>query len=456
MKQAVTLVALALVCSSYVFAQETTGSIVGTVTSEDGVPLPGVTVEIQDLERGLQRVTLSSRTGTFTVAALPPARYQLNANLQGFGSVNRSVQVELGRTVSKDIVMQVGEFTDQIEVSGEAPMVDLRSTVSGFSADTDDLLSKVPIQREVTHIAMLAPGTVAADNFWQEPAWTGLHTPGQGFVSFSGSSIGENSYLINGLNITNFRNMMGSSFVPMDFVDEVQAKTGGYQAEFGRSTGGVINMVTKSGTNTFRGGISLYFEPEGLQEQEPDTAYNHNQEENRESFETNASLGGPILRDRLFFFGFVRYSDTSYTDFFDWVVDLHETSTPYWGAKLDWYITPERRLEGTYINDDVDVDFTRFNYDSETRTLLDLRGTGVRIRGGDNVILRYTGILGSDLLVTAQAGRNEFNRHNFTEGDQCPYARDYRGEVTINLGCWVRSTQGTDWDARNAYRLDVD
>ena len=157
-------VVILLLAIGPVVAQETTGSIEGTVTSEDGKPLPGVTVQFEDLQRGLRRSTVSDRTGDYVVGALPPALYQLTANLQGFKSVKRSVRVALGHAVSSDIEMKMGEFTDEIEVSDEAPILDTTSTVAGFNANTDDLLSMVPVQREITQVAMLAPGTLGADN----------------------------------------------------------------------------------------------------------------------------------------------------------------------------------------------------------------------------------------------------------------------------------------------------
>jgi outer membrane receptor protein involved in Fe transport len=433
-------------------AQETTGSIIGTVTSQDGAPLPGVSIEVDDLERGLKRVASSGHAGDYIVAALPPARYQLTASLEGFRSVKQSVQVELGRTAGLDINMQVGAFSDQIEVVADAPFLDLTSTVPGLTVDADDLLSRVPVRREVTEIAMLAPGTFAADNFWQEPSRMGLHTPGQGFISFSGSSYGENSYQVNGLNITNFNKFMGSTFVPMEFVDEIQIKTGGYEAEFGRSTGGVINMVTKSGTNTFHGGLNVYWEPEALQEQESDTSRDHNQEESRETLEANASVGGPILRDRLFFFGFVRYSDFSFKDIYTGVhADVHEASTPYWGGKLDWNITAGHRLDGTYLSDDVDVNFTRV-WDRDPDTLY----TGIRRRGGDNFIFKYTGSLADNLLISAQAGRNQFDRTNYSDGDECPVVEDDRSEEPVETGCAVFTYRSSGDDTRSAYRVDLD
>ena len=450
------LVACALLWSTCAFAQETTGAIVGAIRTEDGEPLPGVTVRVEDLERGFQRVAESGRTGAFALQLLPPASYRLTASLKGFRSVTHPVRVELGRTLSVPIEMQVGAFTDEVRVTAEALMVDPSSTVSGLTVDADELLAKAPVGREVTEIALLAPGSYAANRWWQQPTMVGMYTPGQGFVSFSGSSIGENSYQVNGLNITNFRNMMGSTLVPMEFIDEVQVKTGGYEAEFGRSTGGVINMVTKRGTNDFRGGVSAYWEPEPLQEQDPDTLWFPNQEERRENLEANASLGGPIARDRLFFFGFVRYSDTSFTDYYPVTADLYQTSAPYWGAKLDWSVSSDHRLEGTYISDEADVNFTLYDYDPVARALLEARGGGVLRRGGSNVIVKYSGLLSPDLLVSAQAGRNEFDRTDVADGDECPYTLDYRGEVPASLGCWVSGTRGTDSDEREAYRTDLD
>lgn len=457
MRRVLVFIVLAvLLCGSPARGQETTGAIVGTITSQDAQPLTGALVRITSPEKGFERHGRSGTDGCYRFAALPPARYLLRASLEGFQTVSAAIRVDLGRTVTTDITMPPAGFAGSIAVTGETPLVDAASTVSGLTVDVDELLGAVPVQREVTQIALLAPGAQPADNRWQQPARMGLHTPGQGFASFGGSSYGENSYLVNGLNITNFRRMMGSTFVPMTFVDEVQVKTGGYQAEYGRATGGVINMVTKSGTNTVRGGVSAFWEPESLQEQEPDTFRDHNQEERRHSLEGNASLGGSIVRDRLFYFGFVRYSDTAFTDVYTNVADLHETSAPYWGAKLDWYLTASHRLEGTYLSDRVDVDFVRSDYEEETRRVLGPRGTGVRRRGGGNAIFKYTGIFGDKALLAAQAGRNRFDRTNFSDGDQCPVVVDDRGDVPLNLGCWVRSTRGTDDDRRDAYRLDVD
>jgi outer membrane receptor protein involved in Fe transport len=470
MRTAVTVVQITLLLAGAVcFAQETTGEIAGVVTSSDSAPLPGVALVLENPDTGFRRSTVASSDGGYRLVALQPASYRLTASMDGFRTVVRQVRVELGRSVSYDVMMEIGEFTNTIEVTGEMPQVDVSSTVSGFTANADELSARLPISRDVVRVAMLAPGTVTAD-----PRFSGvndktsggaIYTPGQQVPIIAGSSAAENGYLVNGLNTTSFSKMIGSSFVPMDFVEEVQIKTGGYQAEFGRSTGGVVNLVTKSGTNTLRGGVSLYWNPRDLQELEADTyqrdfegalsLYRANSSEDRASLEANASLGGPLVRDRLFLFGFVSYRDWSRLDAFTPTLARRaEAGDPHWGAKLDWNISSSHRLEGTVISDHTDIDEGVFAVDPETGAVGGLLSTGYTTRGGENWILKYTGVLSDNVLLSAQAGFNPFER--MTPEDPCPVASDYRSGSYRRLGCWVNRFPGFSSDDRTAYRLDVD
>jgi hypothetical protein len=468
----------AVACSvAPVLAQETTGTVIGAITSQDGQPLPGVTVTIEDPERGFARTVVSAASGRYTVAALPPTSYRLTASLDGFKTVERVVRVELGRAVTSDIEMRVGEFTETIEVTGEAPKLDVTSTVSGLVASTDELSDWLPISRDVTRVALLAPGTIEADSRFSgvndvvQPGTSsalGVYTPGQNVPVVGGASAAENGYLVNGLNITNFRQMVGSSYVPMEFVEEVQVKTGGYEAEFGRSTGGVINLVTKSGSNTLHGDASLYWMPEDLQELEPDTfqrddqgalsLYRANSNESRESLEANASLGGPLLRDRLFLFGFARYSDWSRLDMIESnLARRSEAADPYWGGKLDWLITSAHRLEGTYISDVVTVDESFYAVDPDSGEVGSQDADGYSDRGGDSWVVKYSGLLRTNLLLSAQYGVNPFDRTTRSDADDvCPVAVDFRGGQPQRIGCWVNGNVFSSSDERTAYRLDLD
>jgi len=456
----VVVVTSVLLWSPITLAQETTGSIVGTITSEDGAPLQGVKVVIEDLERGLRRVAISGRTGDFSVPALPPARYQLTAGLHGFQGVTRTIRVELGRKVRSDIQMRLDESTDALDMSIESPLIDVTSTVSGITVGTDELNARMPVQREASYIALLAPATVQGATVFNG------NTPGQNPISLGGASVAENSYQVNGLNITNFRNGLGSSMVPMEFIKEIQVETGGYAAGYGRSTGGVIDMVTKSGSNSLHGSFSVYFEPESLQSQEPDTYTSENQKEERELFEANASLGGAIFKDKLFFFGFVRYTDSE-----RWAIVADEDtapgqygnttkiafSNPYWGGKLDWNITSNHRVEGTFISDQVDVNNTQYEWDRVGGTGLgELQGESITERGGDNYIFKYTGIFTENFLLSAQYGVNNFDRTRSSTVDQNPVVYDHRGGIYDPIGAWVNHTVGSSVDEREAYRLDAD
>jgi hypothetical protein len=388
---------------------------------------------------------------------LPPARYDLIASLEGFQTVRRAIDVELGRTVKNDIEMKLGAVTETIDVTSEAPQVDVTSTVTGMTVNSDDFTARVPVGREATQIALMAPSTVDSDRRFNSD-----HTPGQQLVAVGGAGPAENGYQVNGLEVTNFRTMLGSTFLPMEFVEEVQVKTGGYEAEFGRATGGVINMVTKSGTNRLRGAVSGYAEPEGLQSTEPDAWDAHNTEESFNSLEANASLGGAFVRDKLFFFGFIRYDDTEDVQNQSGELggagrnEVYENAAPYYGAKLDWNLTPNHRLEGTWITDTTEVSLDSYNYDPATRTQGAYIGTGWQSRGGDNYILKYTGILADNFLLAGQYGRNQFDRTDSSSNDDCYYALDNRAGSRTPVGCWVNWQITDGGDERAAYRVDAD
>ncbi len=460
MRKVIFVFMFAALIAGAAYAQETTGQIRGAVVDPDGAALPGVTITVENNATGMDRTSITDGKGAFRFAALPPGTYSLTSTLDGFQTHKTAVRVVLGGTHFVELDMALGAITDVIEVTGEAPLVDVTSTVSGITVGTDQLNARMPVQREASYVAMLAPATVVGDT-----AFNG-RTPGQNNISMSGASVAENSYQVNGLNITNFRNGLGSTMVPMEFVEEIQVKTGGYAAEYGRSTGGVINMVTKSGSNSLHGSFSLFFEPESLQEQEPNTYASPNQDEEREVLEANASLGGAIFKDKLFFFGFVRYTDDSKT-----FIGAQETgdvgsgqltessfAEPYYGGKIDWNITPSHRVEATYISDNVDVEETTYWYDRTGGAgKLDAIGDGILSRGGDNYIFKYTGIFGESFLLAAQYGKNNFDRTNSSTVDEMPAVYDHRSGSYVPLGSWVNWTVGAGtYDEREAYRMDAD
>ena len=449
-------VAVALLCASrFAIAQETTGAIAGRTRSQDGARLPGVTVSVINPANGFRLAAQADASGEFRFLAVPPATYNLEATLDGFRPYRESVDVALGQSVTLDIVMEIGAFEDAIDVTASRPPIDVTSTVIGLTTDVAKLNDRIPVKREVTQIALLAAGTQPGDVRFDG------RTPGQNLASVYGASVAENLYVVNGLDVTNFREMLGSTRVPFAFLAEVQIKTGGYEAEYGRSTGGVFNMATRTGGNELHADASLYLLPESLQSQPPDSAFAPNSREKAESLEGNISLGGPIVRDRLFYFLSANYEDAETLDYIVGSsgaahVDNLRLSQPYWGGKVDWNLAAGHRLEGTFLSDRVDVDVTRWQYLPGTQDLGDPLGNGVSERGGDNGILRYSGMFSQRALLSLQAGRNEFARTDTSDGDECPVALDRRSGPPLAIGCWVNIYRANANDTREAYRADFD
>jgi hypothetical protein len=444
-------------------AQRATGGVVGFVTDPDGYRLAGVEIFVQDLDAGLSRAVSSNTEGRYHVVALPPGEYRITAKRAGFQAANTPVHVPLGSPISVDIVMHLQAFSGTIDVRGE-----------GRGVRASELDVRVPLVSDATQVALLTPGVIPGDKQYSPvahefpigcpPRWgdvlSGWGAPGQQVMAIGGASVAENSYQLNGLNITDFSTGLGSSFVPIEFVDEIRVETGGLGAHAGGSLGGVINMVTKRGSNLLQGSFSAYWRPGGLQEQEPDTLWQLNQLEEREGLEVNATIGGPIVLDRLFFFLFGRYVDGSSVSLYDLWGIRHEVSDPFWGARIDWNINSNHHLEGTWFSDGTEINKTRFDFDAETGTEIDPL-PGWSTRGGHSFTLSYSGVLRDNFLLSVHAGLNQFDRTNRSEGDNCPQSWEavwLGGEdwTFVPVGCWVNGVIGSWYDTREAFRIDSD
>jgi hypothetical protein len=283
-------------------AQETTtGSIAGRVTDAQGLAVPGATVTVVT-PQGPRTFTTDSE-GAFFAPFLTPGMYEVKVELQGFRTLDRqNVDVRLGQRVELSLPLQVGPLTESVNVTGVSPIVDRSSTTTGAVLDSD-MLQRIPVGRRFSETLYLAPGVSSGGQV------------GEANPSMSGGSGLENQYVVDGVNITNagygglgsYSIVFGSlgNGVPSDFVKETQVKTGGYQAEFGQSTGGVVNVVTKSGTNSLQGSAFGYFRPESLESSyDQVTTVNGtvNVTETRAS-DAGVEAGGPVVPNRVFFFG---------------------------------------------------------------------------------------------------------------------------------------------------------
>ncbi|MEQ8935520.1 MAG: carboxypeptidase regulatory-like domain-containing protein, partial [Amphiplicatus sp.] len=255
---------MALVATSAIIAPAaaqdyTSGAIAGNVVDGSGAPVAGATVTIRSLDQGFTRSATASSTGGFRFSSLPPGNYEIVAASGGQTETVDIARVAASATANFTVVLGAPASSgDEVVVSGTRQNFDFSNTTTGVTLDVENLVKDIPIGRDLTSLTLLAPGTSLGDS-----AFGNLSSVG-------GSSVAENAYYVNGMNTTNFDNYLGSAEVPFEFYKSVEVKTGGYPAEFGRATGGIINAVTKSGSNDFFAAVHLNWEPNALRSSAPD------------------------------------------------------------------------------------------------------------------------------------------------------------------------------------------
>ncbi|MBN8430212.1 TonB-dependent receptor [Microbulbifer salipaludis] len=431
----------ATLSSQTVFADETTGAIRGAVVNVENV----TKVTLTDPERGITRDVSVSADGKFRFGSLNPGKYQLQV-LNADGVVDtQMVQVGLGGTTS----ITMGDTgVEEVTVTGERiSQVDVGIAESGLVISADELM-ELPVARELTAVTLLAPGVSRGDSAF------GNNT------SFSGASVAENVSYVNGLNTTNFRNGLGFSEVPFEFYENIQVKTGGYSAKFGRSTGGVMNATTKSGTNDFKFGTNLYFDTDV--DTAPNTRTAFNEKDARDETNTNVYASGALIEDRLFFYALYNRSveDQEYYGRISGLGYQSSRETDFWGVKLDGYITEDHRVELTAFSDERETIEGQYDYDSDTDTLGDKYGNTYYERGGMNWIATYVGNLTDTLELKVSYGESEQNRTTVSDADMLPVVYEYTenaaGEaIWTPMGNWTNFLVEKGDDAREMMRVDL-
>ena len=401
------VVALAVLAAGSAVAQ-TTGGIAGTISDNSGAPLPGVSVEIKSPALLGTRTVVTDARGSFRFPAIPPGVYTLSAALSGFTKLEKtSIRVALGETATVNAALSLS-LKEEVVVTGEAPVVDTTSTTAGTNY-TAAVMSKLPLGRNYADVVRQQPG-VQEDNG---------ETQGRSLaLSVYGSTSAENLFLIDGVNTTNVIKGFQGKAINNEFVEEVEVKTGGYQAEYGRNTGGVVNVITKSGGNEFHGGAFGYFDNASLRsdikvEETPDYSQSgdaqlSNTFPKNTRWDAGLSLGGYFIKDRIWFFGAYNKTKTDRT--------TEPTQGPVagdefpqkfdgdlWSAKLTFRLTSTTDVQATIFADP----------QSNTGSLTDVPTSadpnvinGIRDVGGTDYALKVSQILGSWGLLTAQGGRH--------------------------------------------------
>jgi outer membrane receptor for ferrienterochelin and colicin len=432
--------ALSLVTGGALFGQGVqTGQLTGTVTSVEGAPLPGVTVTVTSPAMQGARSTTTGTNGDYVLRALPPGRYHVVFTLEGMVEVDADVDVPLGSPARADATMDAATAEETIVVTGEAATA-LETTQIGTNLESE-VLDELAIGRAPAVVADLAPG---------------LTNNGQvgGQVVINGALAYDNAFLINGVNVMDPVFGQTNNLFIEDAIEETQVLTSGISAEYGGFTGGVVNAITKSGSNDFHGSLRTDMTKPQWRDETPFEDERGIEREGDLQHALSATLGGPILRDRLWFFlagltadpretvipGTLRVSGIQFNT---------TRKNDRYEVKLTGAVTPSHSLQASYINNDRtdtnNVQLRPIELEALACDTCDFPNEGTA--------LSYTGIFTSSLYGELRYSEKEFEFVGLggtgTDiiNDSPYYAYGY---ITGISGLWNQSYfDATDPDGRN-------
>ncbi len=432
-------------------AQTVSGAVTGRATAGD-------VITVTNVGTGLSRDVTVGSNGSYRIAQLPVGTYTLQVSREG-QPVGESVQVAVSMGSATTVNLggdgMVNLAAVQVVGSRIVPMVDVTSTETALTLTAAEV-DRLPVDRDLASVALLAPGVTKGEASF-------------GGISFGGSSVAENAFYINGLNVTDFYNRNGFSEAPFSFYKEFQVKTGGYSVEFGRTTGGVINTVAQSGTNEFKAGAELVFEPRAWQSSAQDK-YDRDGElylaQSADDYsDTRLDLwaSGALIQDKLFFFGLYELRDYQprNTDDLGRNLTRNESDDGFWGGTLDWYVTDNNILSLMAFSDKNENIGSVYGYDLATGEVGDKQNEIYTDTGGDNWALTWTSNVTSDFSMKLMYGEN--NRESFSRSLldlECNRVQRAVGVPApppgVALGCSTNSTVFNRQDDREQARADFE
>jgi outer membrane receptor protein involved in Fe transport len=368
-------------------AQRVTGNIVGTAKDDSGSAMPGVTVTLKGVMINAAQSTVTNDEGFYRFIALPPGSYDVSFALTGFATLNRQgVKAAVGGTEEISVVMKVDQRAEEITVVGETPVVDAQSNQVSTNYDKD-WVRNAPVPRfSMFDLLAVAPGVSQSSQ-------------GSTTMSAFGSGTDENSFQIDGTNLTAPSTGEAWPYPNTDAIEEIEVLSLGAPAEYGNLTGAVFNVVTRQGTNEFHGDLNFYLQTDGLTGRNTDDSQDGGFPFHRENFkDATAQLAGPIVKDKLHFFASFQYQRDAKTpagvdpQFF-----TKERADRIF-AKLNWQISPKHKIGLSYHNDYYDLPYT---------PAANLAPSTIGVNYGDNPTpgFTYSGVLSDrTILETRVAG----------------------------------------------------
>ena len=423
---------ITLLCVSAAFAANT-GRLTGQVLDNNAAPLPGVTVQISSAQLiGGPQAAISGVEGEFAFNLLSPGEYTVEAVLPGFRPQAGQVVVQADSTATVTFRMVPETFESEIQVLAEVPVVDTTQVNARQVWDEGYLQNALVGTANRSYQSVLS----------QAAGVTGGSNP-----NVFGSTASENAYLIDGMNTTDTVTGTWSTMFNIDAVQEMNFQTGGFEAEFGQATGGIVNLVTKSGGNEFSGSFDVRYRDQSFTE----SGDHYDPDQQKESrAQGSVTLGGPFLRDKLWFFTSFQYIDSSSEDQF--------ANFPYeWQGwqflgKLTWQAADNHRLVGKYSTDPAEIP----GINSSQYYAASARGT--QEQGGNIWQFELNSVLSESLLLNVQVGAvdNYLRQFPTDNSDTIPAHTDEDSGVDYNnyVSNWDEKRPREEYRANLAWFVD--
>ena len=380
-------VALSVIATGVLAQTSTTGTIEGSVTDPNGAVVPGATVKVTSPNLMRTQTTTSDSQGRYRIGNLPPGRYAVTVEaVSGFAKFEQAnVIVNLSTTTTVDVKLLPQGASASVEVVAGASTIDLSNNTTGTNVSTEQF-SNFPTQRTVQSLYSIAPtasrsGLRDASGRDRDP-------------SVGGSSGPENNYILDGVTVSDPAFGGSGANLPFEFVQEVEIKTGAYGADIGRSTGGVFNVITKSGSNEFHGDAFFYGNPKAFVRETKNFSFTGAAPNGFSEIDAGFDIGGPIKKDKLWFFGAFnpqRRENFLLTQTFRQDVS-NKITTPFYAGKITYGVSDKHILtfstfgdftkqEGFLFGGAPNDPFTGFGADPNSFR-------GVRETGGHNYAVR--------------------------------------------------------------------
>ncbi|MBN1222305.1 MAG: TonB-dependent receptor [Candidatus Aminicenantes bacterium] len=398
---------------SFTLAQTTgtTGTIRGTVKDDQGIALPGVEITVSGPTLQGIRSTTARENGSFQLVGIPPGTYQVEAKLQGFTTITQTnVKVYLDSTTSIDFTMPPSTIEQTVTVVASAPVIDTTKTEVGADFDSD-ILENMPTGRSFQDVIYMSPGAVNA----------GV----DGNASIMGASAAENRYIIDGVDTTDPIYGIAGTNIPYNFIEEIEVKSGGYQAEYGGALGGVVNVLVKSGGNEFHGSVFGYFNNDSLSGETPAVSRT-GKTRGYDKYDIGLDIGGYFIKDKIWFYSAFNpfwtsdYLTTSAGSPGSGIagIDVTEkTSRPYFAGKFSVQINPDHKLVLSAFGD-----FSSFKNQNEYLNVKAPIRHDADIKGYD-VSLSYDWVINKDMYFTL-VGALHRQKNTVTPANDIPLYED--------------------------------